>query len=412
MKHIIIGAGAAGITAAKTIRQLKPDAEITVVSADENVHSRCMLHKYLGHERDIAAINFIDGDFFESNNINWLKGKRFSSLNPAAHSLLLDDGEKLDYGKLLITTGADSFIPPVGAFRTASNVFGFRNLSDAQQIDRLVGDGTRVLIIGSGLVGLDAASAIVRRGNPVTIVELADTILPMQLDATAAAAYQSLFEKNGCKFVLGRKAVDTIVDSCGAVLQVSLDDETLLDCDLVIVAAGVRSSIGSLAGSGIETERGVKTDENMRTSDPDVFAAGDVTAMSGIWPNAMIQGQTAAYNMCGVEKAYTDTYCMKNTVNLFGLATLSLGKPQLEDGDEIFIRESRSRYERIVLNGGRVKSVILQGNMDYCGFWQYLIKNRIDISDYKDKLFDLSFSDFFNVLDNGQYAYQFKEKFR
>lgn len=407
MKHVIIGAGAAGITAAETIRQLQPEAEIAVASVDEYVHSRCMLHKYLSHERDETTLSFIDGDFFVKNNITWLGGRRLCSLDARAHRITLDDGAVLGYDKLLIATGADSFIPPVGAFRTATNVFGLRNLSDAQRIDKMVGKDCKVLIIGSGLVGLDAAYAFAERGIPSTIVELAETILPMQLDATAAGAYQKLFEEHGCRFALGRKAVDTAVNTAGAVTKVLLDDGTALSCNTVIVAAGVRPSIACLEGSGIETDRGIKTDAHMRTNAPDIYAAGDVTALSGIWPNAAVQGQTAAYNMCLAEKEYTDTYAMKNIINFYGLTTLSLGKYQAEDNDEIFSRESRDCYQRIVLNGGKIRSVILQGDIDYCGCWQYLIKNNIDVSKYRTDLFNLSYARFFDIQSDGQYAYHY-----
>ena len=406
MKHVIIGAGAAGIKAAETIRKLQPDAEIVVISADEYVHSRCMLHKYLSHERSEESLSFIDGDFFEKNDIRWIEGKSAVWVNRLTHCVTLSDGTTQGYDKLLIAAGADSVIPPVGELRTASNVFGLRNLSDAQKIDKALRADSKALIIGSGLVGLDAAYAFLERGISVTIVEMADNILPMQLDATAASAYQRLFEERGCKFILGRKAVMTGTNSAREVEKVGLDDQTAVDCDIVIVAAGVRSSIAFLEGSGIKVGAGVTVDTHMQTNDPDVFAAGDVTALSGTWPNAAAQGQVAAYGMCGLEKAYTDTYCMKNTINFFGLETLSLGNYRAEVGDEVFTRECRDRYERVVLKNGRVKSVILQGKIDYCGFWQYLIKNEYDISAYGDKLFSISYADYFSVRDNGEYAYK------
>lgn len=406
MKHVIVGAGAAGITAAKTIRQLQKDAEIIVISNDEHVHSRCMLHKYLSHERDENSLNFVERDFFDKYRITWFRGRTLLAIDTSAHTLKLDNGEEINYDKLLISTGADSFIPPVGAFRTASNVFGLRNLTDAQKIDMLVRENSRILIIGSGLVGLDAAYAFVDRGIPVTIVELADSILPMQLDQIAAKAYQKLFEENGCTFILGRKAVETTVNADGNVTCVILDDGSALECDVVIVAAGVRPSLGCLDGSGIETDRGIIVDSKMNTSHPDVFAAGDVAALSGIWPNAMLQGQIAGNNMCGEEMTYTDTYCMKNTISFFGLATLSLGKYQAEEGDEIFVRESSTCYQRLIINDGKIRSVILQGNIDYSGFWQYLIKNQIDVSTLKKDIFKVSFADFYSVLSDGSFAYR------
>ncbi len=406
MKHVIIGAGAAGIKAAETIRTLRPDDEIVVISSDEYVHSRCMLHKYLSHERNEETLSFIDGAFFEKNNIRWIKGLSVRSVDPSAHCVVLTDGTKQDYDKLLIATGADSFIPPIGELRTAVNVFGLRDLSDAQEIDALAQKDSKALVIGSGLVGLDAAYAFSERGISVTIVEMAESILPMQLDSTAAAAYQKLFEEHGCRFILGHKAVTTVTNAAGKMERVRLDDGTEIDCDIIIVAAGVRASVTFLEGSGIETTQGVTVNKHMQTSDKDVYAAGDVTALSGIWPNATAQGKIAAYGMCGMEKAYEDTYCMKNTINFFGLTTLSLGNYKTGDGDEVFTRECRDRYERVVVNNGHVVSVILQGKIDYCGFWQYLIKNECDISACEKDVFRLSYADFFSVREDGQYAYK------
>ena len=124
MKHVIIGVGAAGITAAKTIRSQQPDASITMVSTDEHVHSRCMLHRYLSHERQEDTLSFVEPDFFESNHIDWIKGVSVKTIDVENKEVLLDNNTSCRYDKLLITTGANSFIPPVGQFREANNVFG------------------------------------------------------------------------------------------------------------------------------------------------------------------------------------------------------------------------------------------------------------------------------------------------
>lgn len=134
MRHIIIGAGAAGIQAAKTIRREQPDAVIIMISTDTNVHSRCMLHRYLSHERDEAALSFIPEDFFEKEDVYWIKGSTVTSIDTGEQTVTIEDGSKFSYDKLLIATGANSFIPPVGNFREANNVFGLRHLSDAQKI--------------------------------------------------------------------------------------------------------------------------------------------------------------------------------------------------------------------------------------------------------------------------------------
>ena len=193
MKYVIIGAGVAGIEAAKTIRQNDPAGDILMISADTYVHSRCMLHKYISGERDEEGLDFTEKDFFQRYQVEWKKGVRARKISPDAKEIDLDSGDRVSYDKLLIAAGADSFIPPVGELRKASNVYGLRNLPDAQAIVREAQQAEQVLVIGSCLVGLDAAYGLLERGKKLTIVEMADRILPMQLDARAAKAYQERF---------------------------------------------------------------------------------------------------------------------------------------------------------------------------------------------------------------------------
>ena len=209
MGYVILGVGAAGITAAKTIRKAEKEAEITMISTDRQVHSRCMLHKYLSHERTAEKLSFVPEDFFETNRIHWIKGKTVTGLDTAKKKVILEDGGEVPYDKLLIATGAESFIPPVGNLREAANVFGLRHLHDAEAIDKMAESAEQIVIIGSGLVGLDAAYGLMETGKKVSIVEMADQILPIQLDKTGALEYQKRFEAAGASFYLGRKAAET-----------------------------------------------------------------------------------------------------------------------------------------------------------------------------------------------------------
>lgn len=405
MMYVILGVGAAGITAAKTIRQNDKDASIVMISSDQYVHSRCMLHKYISGERDEKTLSFVPENFFEEQNIYWYSGKYARQIDTDGQDVILDDGIKIHYDKLLIATGADSFIPPVGDFRTASNVYGLRNLSDAQAIRAKGRQARRVLVIGAGLVGLDAAYGFLEMGKKVTVVEMADRILPLQLDACAGQEYQNLFEKAGCVFRLGRKAEKTVLDEQNAVKTVILDDGEEIACDLVIVAAGVRPAIGCVKGSKIAADRFIEVDAYMQTSCRNVYAAGDVTGIAGIWPNAMKQGAVAANNMCGIPQTYLDRYGMKNTINFFGLTTLSLGRGVENPGDEVVTREDQRSYKRAIIRDGKLDSILLQGDISYSGIYQYLIKNGIELGEKKDKIFELSFADYFGVLDDGQYDY-------
>lgn len=408
MEYVILGAGAAGITAAKTIRKADREGKITVISTDTQVHSRCMLHKYLSHERDAAGISFIDPDFFEKNQITWLPGKTVNRLDTQGKKVYTDQGDEISYDRLLIATGAESFIPPVGNLREAENVFGLRHLRDAQAIDELAKDAENIVIIGSGLVGLDAAYGLMETGKKVSIVEMADQILPVQLDKTAAFEYQKRFEKAGAVFYLGRKAADTVMGEDKIIREIILDNGEKLPCDLIIVAAGVRSAVAGMEGEGIVIDRGIKVDDYLQTGAEGVYAAGDVTGLSGIWPNAQKQGETAALNMCGSHVEYTDRYAIKNTINFFGLVSMCVGVILPQEGDVVIAREDSRNYKRVVLRDGKAVGVLLQGDISHGGIWQYLIKNQIDLAGIKKDIFDLNFGDFYGIKDNGEYQWRMK----
>ena len=405
MKHVIIGAGVAGVEAAKTIRGLDKDAGILMISADTQIHSRCMLHKFIAGERDEKGLDFTEEGFFEKYRIEWKNGVKVVKVCPEEKQIELETGEYVGYDKLLLANGADSCIPPVGELRKASNVYGLRNLCDAQAIVKEAENAEDVLIIGSGLVGLDAAYGLLERGKKITIVEMAPQILPVQLDAHGAKSYQELFEKAGVRFVLGRKACEAQCAPDGKIHEVILDDGEKLACDMIIAAAGVRASVGYLEGSGILCNRGVTTDAYLKTNQEDIYAAGDITGLSGIWPNAADQGRVAGKNMCGVLTEYTDRFAIKNTINFFGLLSLCVGRICQEEGDEIVVCEDQRQYKRAVLKDGRVEGILLQGDISHAGTWQYLIKNRIDIRDIQKNIFQINFADFDRVGERGKYEW-------
>ena len=163
--YVIVGTGAAGMAAAERIRLYKKDATVIMMSIDEHSHSRCMLHKFLGGERTEEELSFVEPDFFEKNEIHWGKAQKALGLDIQNKRIQMENGYQ-PYDKLLIATGSVFGIPPINHFRTASNVYGFRDLSDAQKIDAAVKakNAKHVFIVGSGLVGLDVATGLMERG--------------------------------------------------------------------------------------------------------------------------------------------------------------------------------------------------------------------------------------------------------
>lgn len=394
MQQVIIGASAAGLTAAKLIRQQRPEDEITVVSIDTQTYSRCKLHYFLSGQRTATEINFVAADFFEKNRIHWKKGVRADRLEPQENRVHLSNKTQLAYDQLLLASGANYVVPPLPNFRTANNIYGLRSLSDAQRIAAVARHGKQCVIIGSGLVGLDAASALCARGVRCAILELADRISPLQLDTTAAAAYQRLFEQAGCRFYLAQKAIGSQTDAQGNITAVLLENNTTISCDFVLTAAGVRPAIDFLEGSGIETGRAVMVDQFLRTNLENIWAAGDVTGITGVWPSAVQQGEIAAKNMCGERVPYTDTQGLKNAMNFYGLSTLSIGVNDQQPTDQVVVEHTGNSYKRAILRDGVLTHVILQGDLSDALFWQELVKNRVAVGGLKKPLFALSRADF------------------
>ncbi len=411
MKYIVLGASAAGISAVRELRRLDSSCEIVMISKDESIYSRCILHHYLGGQRTIPQLNFAEHDFAERYEVCWMNGKTCVSVMPQKKALVLNDGTELTYDKLLIATGSHTFIPPVKGLKDAVNYRGFRNLDDMEVLKEAVKTHKNVLVMGAGLIGLDCTSGLIELGVQVTIAEMAGWMLSRQLDQKAAKAYQDAFAAKGVKQYYGVGITEFIQNEDHEIVKAILADGTELACDYVVVTAGVRATVEFLEGSGIVTDRmGLVYDETGRTSDPDIYGAGDVSGKSPIWPAAVKEGIIAASNMTGVPRKMTDFFASKSTMNFLGIPSMSLGKINPEDDSyQIEILETKDSYKKIVHKDGHIVGAILQGDLAYGGILQQLIARRIDVTKVKKPIFDIDYSDFFHTKDN--FEFYFEEKY-
>ena len=404
MKHVIVGAGAAGISAAKAIREHSKNDEIVIISTDDAVYSRCMLHHYISGKRSLSELAFVSDGFFEENNIRWLSGISATGIDKEKKQVIYDGGSE-SFDKLLIASGAQSAIPPIEGLREAKGVYGLRDLPDAKAIAEKATKAENIVILGAGLVGIDAAYGLSEIGRKPLVIEMSEHILPVNLDANAAETYQAQFNSAGTTFKLSSQLSKVSCDNQGEIKSVTLSTGEELPCDLLIVATSTRPNLQWLSESGITVERGVVTDKYLKTSADDIYAAGDVTGLSGTWPDAMAQGETAAMNMCGVPQEYSDFVPTKCTMSFFGIPTLSVGQFKPQAGDAEQSRESKGRYEKVIQRDGIPVGVILQGDISRSGYWQYLIKNKINTSSIEKPIWKVSFADAYSIEANGEYKW-------
>lgn len=407
MRYVVLGSSAAGVNAVRELRRLEPGADIVLISRDEAIYSRCILHHYLGGRRDLEQLCFAEKDFAHLYRVDWRKGRACVGLDRAGKTVELDDGERVSYDKLLIATGSHTFIPPVENLKGAKNVIGFRNLDDIEALKEAAKTAKHIVVMGAGLVGLDCACGFLELGVKVTLVEMAGWLLSKQLDERAARTYQDAFEKEGVAQYYGVGIAKAVLDGEGLVAEVVLTDGRTLPCDYVVVTAGVRANVKFLEGSGLELSRfGLVYDASGQTSDPDIYGAGDVSGTSPIWPAAVKQGIIAASNMAGVERKLTDFFASKSTMNFLGIPSMSLGDVNGDGpGLTVEVREDKGAYKKIVHKNGKIVGAILQGDLAYGGILQQLIAHKIDVSRVKKPVFDIDYSDFFHMNDNFEFYY-------
>lgn len=408
MRYVVLGSSAAGINGVRELRRLDKKAEIILISKDETIYSRCILHQYLAGERDRESLCFAEKDFESLYRITWMKGRSCVGLKREEKKVLLDGGEEVSYDKLLIATGSHTFIPPVKNLKESVNVVGFRNIEDMEILKKAAETAKHIIVMGAGLVGLDCASGFLELGVSVTLVEMAGWLLSRQLDKRAAETYQEAFERRGISQYYGVGIAEAVSDENKQITEVILTDGKRLPCDFVVVTAGVRSNVEFLNDSGLELGRfGLVYDETGKTSDDNIYGAGDVSGTSPIWPVAVKEGIIAAGNMAGEKSAMTNFFASKSTMNFLGIPSMSLGDVNADDPEaETEIMETKESYKKIIHKNGKIIGAVLQGDLAYGGILQQLIARKIDISRVKKPVFDIDYSDFFHMKDNFEFYYE------
>ena len=409
-KYVVIGSSAAGVNGIRELRKYDREAEIVLISKDKDIYSRCILHEYLAGKRSLERLRFVEKDFETLYNITWKKGIEAVGLDRASKEVLLKDPEKPDevmresYDKLLIATGSHTFFPPIKNMAGSPNMIGFRNIDDIEVLKEVARTRKNIVVLGSGLVGIDCATGFLELGVKVTLCDFAGWLLNKQLDPEAAQAYIDAFHARGVDQHYGVGVNEVQIDDNHEITAVVLSDGTVIPCDFFVVTAGVRSNVEFLQDSGLELSRtGLVYDASGQTSDPDIYGAGDVSGLSPIWPVAVKEGMIAAANMAGVHEKMTDFFASKSTMRFLDISTMSLGNVNPDPADETIKVETYRKgdvYKKIVHQDGKIIGALLQGDLAYGGVLQQMIARQIDVRKVKKPLFDIDYSDFFHIRDN------------
>lgn len=396
MKYVVVGNSAAGIGTVEGIRKVDPEGSITLIS-DEPYHSysRPLISYYLAGKVETEKMYYREQDFYEKMKVNTRLGEKVISVLPGEKAVVLSSGEKIGYDRLMLATGGKPIVPDIPG-SDLEGVFTFLKWDDVKEIEQYLDKEDTVVIIGAGLIGLKAAEAITGFKAKVKVVELANRVLSAILDEDAAAMVQKKLEDKGIEFYLNNTVKE--IKGNGKVTEVKLQDGTRLDCDAVIIAIGVAPNKDLAVQAGLEINRGIIVDEYLRTSNPDIYAAGDVSEgydtlykerrVLPILPNAYKQGFTAGQNMAGREEKYRGGFAM-NAIGFFGLPMITAGiiKPQGSEFSEMVeANPEKCTYRKVVLRDNRLVGFITLNDVDRVGILTGLMEKEVNVEPFKDKL--------------------------
>lgn len=323
---VIIGNNAAGISAAESIRKRNENVNVVIVDKDPNyAYYRPSLSDYISNSHDEEYFYLHDGKWYDENNITMKLGIAVTEIDKINKKVILEKGEKISYDKLIIATGSHNFVPPIDGIRK-KGVFTIKTLTDADNVKEYASKSKKAVVIGAGLLGLEAGWELKKLGLDVSMIEMAPRILPKQLDEEGAKVFEKGIDETGIKIYKG-VTVDSISGE-DAVTGVKLVDKTVIDADMVIISSGVRSNIQLAKDADIETNKGILVNENMETSDEDIYACGDVAEFRGInyliWAQAVKQGEVAGANAVGDVIAY-ENIVPSNIFNGMNMTIFSIG---------------------------------------------------------------------------------------
>ena len=387
-KLVIIGAGMA---AGRLVEHITEAGgwEVTLFNAEpRGTYDRIMLSPVLAGDKTYEEIVTHDATFYEERGVICRFGERVTAIDKAAKTVTGEDGVALPYDKLVIATGSNPFMIPLPG-HDLEGVIAYRDLEDTERMMGL-GEGSKAVVIGGGLLGLEAAAGMHARGVDVTVVHLMGHLMERQLDEAAGYLLRKELVSRGMKVLCSSNSKEILGEN-GKVKALVLDNGTELPCDLLCMAVGIRPSIALAQGSGLATGKGIHVDDQMLTSDEDIFAIGECVehdgAIFGLVAPLYDQAKVAAKTILGEDAAFvnreTATKLKVTGCDLFSAGDFAEG----DDREDIVFRDpARGVYKRLVLQDNQLIGAVMYGDTADGGWFHGLIKDKTDISEMRDTL--------------------------
>ncbi len=389
-KLVVIGAGMASGRMLENLFELAPDAfDVTLFNAEpRGNYNRIMLSPVLSGEKSYEEIVTHDAAWYERHGVTCRFGERVTAIDRERKVVIAPNGE-VPYDKLVLGTGSSAFIIPCPG-HDLPGVVAFRDLEDTTAMLEASGaPGSKAVVIGGGLLGLEAAAALRLRGMEVTVLHLAGHLMERQLDESAGYLLQKDLEKRGIT-VLTRASTKAIQGE-GKVEKVVLEDGTVLEADIVVMAVGIRPAVSVAADAGLEMGRAVKVDAQMRTSDPAIFAVGECVEFEGnlfgLVAPLYDQAKVLAKTLTGEADSFTPKE-LSTKLKVTGCDLFSAGDFAEGEGREdiVFRDPARGIYKRLVIEGDKLVGAVMYGDTADSNWFFGLIKDGTDVEEMRETL--------------------------
>jgi nitrite reductase (NADH) large subunit len=379
--YIIIGGGAAAVTAAKAIRNQDAEGTIRIYSKEKSLpYNRIKLSKELFSNLADETVLIKKDKWYQKNDIQVISDIEIMSIDAEAHFVNTSKGEKVAYDKLLICTGSTNRkLTLDGA--GLNGVFTIREMLEAEEFKAYIGNKNHVVMIGGGVQGLETAWSLIKAGKKVTIIEVCPSLMGRQLDEKTSGLLKDKIEAYGAEVILNA-GIERITGDDEAT-GVMVNGRGLISCDSVVYSIGVIPNIEITKSTAIKTNRGILVDEKMKTNVEDVYAAGDVAEfqneVAGLWGNAMEQGTVAGSNMAGADLTYKKV--LPTTIfHAYDLELFSIGLVDESRCDHTIVEsDGNEKYTKLFIKGNKIAGVISLGGVTESAPYTEAIENQTSL---------------------------------